>query len=161
MLYFNPQIDRNGAPRHLLKLPRTRWQLARGQTPQYQSEPQFPHLAKAGWLFPPGSTSSGEGFRKGKGHGDWLQLEPSGLQAQGTWVGEPHVLPRILGRWRLVSRQLLCLQTTGPPWTGCVLRPGCRLPPPLGSHPGGGGGESAAVNIPDPSSGERAQLLAW
>ena len=63
------------------------WQLARGQTPQYQSGPQFPHLAKSGWLFPPGSTSSGEGFREGKGQGDWLQLEPQWTPGPGHLGG--------------------------------------------------------------------------
>ena len=87
LLYFNPQIDQNGAPRHLLKLHRTCWQLARRQTPQYQSGPQFPHLAKSGWLFPPGSTSSGEGFREGKGQGDWLQLEPQWTPGPGHLGG--------------------------------------------------------------------------
>ena len=127
----------------------------RGRTPQYQCGPQFPHLAKSGWLFPPGSPSSGRGFRKGKATGqrDWLQPEPLGTPGPGR-PREPRVLPRTLGRW------LLCLQTARASLDGLCPQVRCRLPPPLGSHPGGGGGEPAAAAFLTPVGGE-SPAAAW
>ena len=65
---------------------------------------------------------------KGKARGTGCSLSPSGLQAQGTWAGEPSVLPHILGRWRPAGCQLLCLQTARASLDR--LCPQARVPPP-------------------------------